>query len=335
MNIEGRPIEEEVGGDQRPENTAEDFRGVNAEIRYDMPENILVNGFEISLDRLKEFTGKEHEQFVGTTSEMARTAEITIQERASATNTSSTESDTENAPNAEMEAKRKRLLAEAKTATVVNSLIGGDPELATKIEEAKRDSSREGGRFLSWLAGKKDRVVGPLAAALAMGVAGAAYAGNADAGTNDGFFKKTQEQAQKQAERQIDRSAKNAGRDVGRAVGQTIEDITGAIRRSIGLETPQERSKRIAAEKRAIKEAERAEQAAQRAEEKEAKKAGDPAIAKAREERQFLELNQLDKEWGERISAAPEDEQAALKIQWLKAKEEMLQRHNKEDARRN
>lgn len=57
--------------------------------------------------------------------------------------------------------------------------------------------------------------------------------------------------AEKEVERGVNSGVRGASRDTGRAVGGVIEQAVGALRKSIGLETPQERAKRENEERRA------------------------------------------------------------------------------------
>lgn len=83
--------------------------------------------------------------------------------------------------------------------------------------------------------------------------------------------------ATKEVERGVNSGVRGASRDTGRAVGDVIEQAVGAVRKSIGLETPQERARRENEERRA-------ENELKRQHEKEVRKFNQEQVQRVRED---------------------------------------------------
>ena len=215
----------------------------------------------------------------------------------------------------------------------------------TVIAENQRQASGPRNPFMRLFEGKRRAVKGvltALAAFAAMGSASAAFAGERN---KPSVLDRVVAQIETGVERGAVRGGQRAGRQAGGVIDRTIEGAAGVIlgpmdqaRREAGLLTPQEIRQHQNAERRARQMMEREMQKQQRMEERavrqEMRDPGAQALVEARENRQALELGQLDEEWGEKIRSVSPEEQTDLTIQWYRAREDMLRKHQQEDRRR-
>lgn len=128
----------------------------------------------------------------------------------------------------------------------------------SESEESKRASeTTENGAVLLKMASLAERIPGGKNAlgALALVIGLSSLPKQAEARSFDPL-----EVASKEMKREVDRGTRQASKDVGRAVGGMIEETFGTMRKSVGLETPQERAKREREEQKAENELKRKHQ---------------------------------------------------------------------------
>lgn len=133
------------------------------------------------------------------------------------------------------------------------SVDGAGRESAPNVPE-KLSVEDDNGAFLLKIASLAERIPGGKNAlgALALVIGLSSLPKNAEAFSLDPI-----QVASKEVERGVNGGVRGASRDTGRAVGGVIEQAVGALRKSIGLETPQERAKRENEERRAENELKR------------------------------------------------------------------------------
>ncbi len=133
------------------------------------------------------------------------------------------------------------------------SIDGAGRESVPNAPE-KLSGEDDNGALLLKIASLAERIPGGKNAlgALALVIGLSALPKNAEAFSIDPI-----QVASKEVERGVNSGVRGASRDTGRAVGGVIEQAVGAIRKSIGLETPQERAKRENEERRAENELKR------------------------------------------------------------------------------